>query len=67
LRGHRKLQDVLVDRKIPLAVRRTCPVVALEGEVLWVPGVIGSSRALVTANTRAAVRLVAEATAVAGT
>ncbi|MBP1684478.1 MAG: tRNA(Ile)-lysidine synthetase [Deltaproteobacteria bacterium] len=67
LRGHRKLQDVLVDRKIPLAVRRTCPVVALEGEVLWVPGVIRSSRALVTANTRAAVRLVAEATAVAGT
>jgi tRNA(Ile)-lysidine synthase len=66
LRGHRKLQDVLVDRKIPLAARRAYPVVELDGEVLWVPGVIRSNRALVTAQTRAALRLVAEATGVAG-
>jgi len=66
LRGHRKLQDVLVDRKIPLAARRLCPVVELEGEVLWVPGVMRSNRALVTAETRVVVRLVAEAAGVAG-
>ncbi|MFN8625331.1 MAG: tRNA lysidine(34) synthetase TilS [Candidatus Binatia bacterium] len=65
LRGHRKLQDVLVDRKIPLAARRSWPVVELDGEVLWVPGVIRGHRALITAASRTALRLVAEETAVA--
>jgi tRNA(Ile)-lysidine synthase len=66
LRGHRKLQDVLVDRKVPLRARRSYPVVELDGEVFWVPGVIRSNRALVTPNTRAALRLVAREAGVAG-
>src|SRR5207244_3864933 len=37
--GARKLQDVLVDGKIPRAVRPTLPLLAQEpGAVLWVPG-----------------------------
>ena len=66
LEGHRKLQDVLVDRKVPVRTRRTCPIVEFNGEVFWVPGVVRSSHALVTPNTRAALRLTAEKPAIAG-
>ena len=38
--GRRKLQDVLVDRKIPRAERDAVPVVTTtDGEILWVAGV----------------------------
>jgi tRNA(Ile)-lysidine synthase len=67
VRGHRKLQDVMVDRKLPLQARRSCPVVELDGEVFWVPGVVRSNRALVTPATRSTVRLSAQKTGVAGT
>jgi tRNA(Ile)-lysidine synthase len=66
MQGHRKLQDVLVDRKVPIRARRTCPVVELDGEVFWVPGVVRSSQALVRPNTRAALCLSAEKPAIAG-
>jgi tRNA(Ile)-lysidine synthase len=66
LQGHRKLQDVLVDRKVPLRVRRTCPVVELNGDIFWVPGIVRGSQALVTPKTRAALRLTAEKSTVAG-
>jgi tRNA(Ile)-lysidine synthase len=58
--GQRKLQDIFVDRKLPHAHRRTRPVVEVGGEVLWVPGVVRSGRALVTPATRSVLRLVAE-------
>jgi tRNA(Ile)-lysidine synthase len=44
--GSRKLQDVLVDRRIPGERRDSLPVVAdAEGAVLWVPGVWNSTPA----------------------
>ena len=66
LQGHRKLQDVLVDRKVPMRSRRTCPVVEVNGEVFWVPGIVRSSHALVTPSTRAALRLTAKKPTIAG-
>jgi tRNA(Ile)-lysidine synthase len=66
LHGHRKLQDVLVDRKVPIQTRRTCPVVELDGKVFWVPGIVRSSQALVTPKTRTALRLSAEKPTIAG-
>lgn len=66
LQGHRKLQDVLVDRKVPIRTRRTCPVVEVNGEVFWVPGIVRSSHALVTPSTRATLRLTAEEPTIAG-
>ncbi|MFI5397212.1 MAG: tRNA lysidine(34) synthetase TilS [Candidatus Binatia bacterium] len=67
MRGHRKLQDALVDRKLPLKARRSCPVVELNGEIFWVPGIVRSNHALVTSDTRSALRLIAQKTGVAGT
>jgi tRNA(Ile)-lysidine synthase len=43
--GSRKLQDVLVDRRVPSERRDALPVVTdAAGELLWVPGVWTSSR-----------------------
>ncbi|MHB8684441.1 MAG: tRNA lysidine(34) synthetase TilS [Dehalococcoidia bacterium] len=36
-RGHRKLQDVYIDAKVPLRERDAAPVIAAEGAVLWSP------------------------------
>ena len=47
--GRKKLQDVLVDAKIPREVRAYLPVVALHGtdaEVLWLPGPGGRRSAI---------------------
>ncbi|HET6261701.1 MAG TPA: tRNA lysidine(34) synthetase TilS, partial [Chloroflexia bacterium] len=57
LRGRKKLQDVLVDAKIPREMRDHLPVVALSGpggEVLWVPGPGGRRSAIapITGHTR---------------
>jgi tRNA(Ile)-lysidine synthase len=65
LAGHRKLQDIFVDRKLPLDARRTCPVVECNGEILWVPGVVRGQPGLMTPTTRRVLHLVAEKTAVA--
>lgn len=50
MEGHRKLQDVFTDRKIPRARRRSVPVLADAESVLWVPGVITSERMRVSGN-----------------
>lgn len=44
--GTRKLQDVLVDAGVPRLIRDLIPVVALEGRVLWVPGIAADAEAL---------------------
>lgn len=37
MRGHKKLQDYYVDRKVPRRERDAAPVIAAGGEVLWTP------------------------------
>ncbi|MEW6720585.1 MAG: tRNA lysidine(34) synthetase TilS [Thermodesulfobacteriota bacterium] len=51
--GEKKLKEVLIDRKIPREERWGRPAVCdSEGTILWVPGVIRSAHAAVTADTR---------------
>jgi tRNA(Ile)-lysidine synthetase-like protein len=38
LEGSRKVQDILVDAKVPRAERQRVPVVECEGEIVWIPG-----------------------------
>jgi tRNA(Ile)-lysidine synthase len=40
----RKLQDILVDAKVPRHLRDSLPLVFAEGELAWVPGVAVDSR-----------------------
>ena len=52
LPGHRKLQDVFVDRKVPRDERPLVPLVcAHDGTVLWVAGHVLSERARVTTGS----------------
>lgn len=55
--GHKKLQDVFVDAKIPRAVRHRIPLIADDEKVVWVPGLVLSESARVTDRTRAYVRI----------
>ena len=64
--GHRKLQDVFVDRKVPTGVRRHQAIIEADGEILWVPGVIRSASAPITAATRSTLRVIASDSGVAG-
>jgi len=49
--GTRKVQDVLVDAKIPRETRASVPLLVAEGRVLWVAGVVRSSIAVVGPQT----------------
>ena len=51
--GRKKLQDVFVDAKIPREQRATFMLLVDETEqVLWVPGIVRSARALVNEDTK---------------
>ena len=51
--GSRKIQDVFTDRKLPRERRKSWPlVVAINGEILWIPGMARGRAALVTPATR---------------
>jgi len=53
LETDKKVKEILIDRKIPRDERWGRPVVCDSGgEILWIPGVIRSSRAPVTPKTR---------------
>lgn len=57
--GSRKVKDVFIEHKIPSDQRRRFPVVLLEGRVAWLPGLVRSNLAPVTAETTEIVRLTA--------
>jgi tRNA(Ile)-lysidine synthase len=50
--GTRKLQDVLVDAKVPRETRAAVPVLESDGQILWVAGVARGSGAAVGPRTR---------------
>ena len=57
MEGSRKLHDIFVDRKLPRPRRRTFPVVTLEGQIAWLPGMVRGRVALVTQETVRVLRL----------
>ena len=58
--GARKLQDILVDLRVPAARRALVPVVVCGEEILWVCGLLSSEQGRITAETRELVRLSVE-------
>ncbi|MCX8052261.1 MAG: tRNA lysidine(34) synthetase TilS [Armatimonadetes bacterium] len=59
MRGTKKLQDLFVDKKVPLSERTRAAVVVDDEKVLWVVGVAASEDAKVTSKTTNVVRLAA--------
>jgi len=49
--GHRKLQDLFVDRKVPEAQRHQIPIIEDGDQIVWVPGVATGRAARVTKQT----------------
>ena len=55
--GHKKVKDLFMEKKLPLAVRAQWPLLAAPREVLWIPGHGRSERAKVTAETTSIIRV----------
>lgn len=57
MKGSRKLHDIFVDRKLGRARRATFPVVTVDSEVAWLPGMARGRVALITPATSRVLRL----------
>jgi tRNA(Ile)-lysidine synthase len=60
MRGRRKLSDIFIDRRVPRAIRSSCPVVTAGTEIVWVPGVVRAGIGQVRPATRRLLWLRAE-------
>jgi tRNA(Ile)-lysidine synthase len=49
--GHKKVKDLFIDKKVPLSVRATLPLLTTGAEILWIPGYGRSGIARVSAKT----------------
>lgn len=57
MRGTRLVSDIFTDAKMPEAARRQQPVLAVDGVILWLPGIRASRHYAVTAKTASVMRL----------
>jgi len=49
--GHKKVKGLFIDKKVPLSVRATLPLLATGDEILWIPGYGRSDTARLTEKT----------------
>jgi tRNA(Ile)-lysidine synthase len=52
MQGHKKVKDLFIERKVPLSLRRTLPLLLAGGEILWIPCCGRSEVAKVRVETR---------------
>jgi tRNA(Ile)-lysidine synthase len=52
MQGRKKVRDIFIDAKVPVAQRRLLPLIATDEEVVWVPGYVRGEAAKVTSATR---------------
>ena len=55
--GHKKVKELFIEKKVPLAVRASLPLLVLGDEVIWIPGYGRSEHGKVTPATKAILRL----------
>lgn len=55
--GHKKVKELFIDKKVPLSVRASLPLLVLGNEVIWIPGYARSEVAKVTPATKAILHL----------
>lgn len=55
--GHKKLQDIFVDSKVPRDQRARSAVIVDDEKILWVAGIVASERGRVTGTTRRVIHL----------
>jgi tRNA(Ile)-lysidine synthase len=52
LGGKKKVQDVFVDGKVPLRLRRVLPLIEIGDRIAWIPGCVRGEVAKISATTR---------------
>jgi len=57
MRGHKKLKDLFIEKKVPLEVRSTLPLFLAGAEILWIPGYGRSDIAKIVPATREILRI----------
>ena len=57
IRGHKKIKDLFIDKKIPLQERDTIPIVVMNDRPIWVIGMCMDNRVKVTSNTKKILKL----------
>ncbi len=57
MRGHKKLKDLFIEKKAPLEVRATLPLLLAGDEILWIPGFGRSDVAKIGPTTREVVKV----------
>jgi tRNA(Ile)-lysidine synthase len=55
--GHKKVKELFIEKRVPLTVRASLPLLALGREVIWVPGYGRGEAAKVTPETEAILHL----------
>jgi tRNA(Ile)-lysidine synthase len=55
--GHKKVKELFIEKKAPLSIRATLPLLVLGDEVIWIPGYGRSDVGKVTAATKAILHL----------
>ncbi len=50
--GHKKISDILIDKKIPLNKKNDILVLSSGGQVIWVPGIRASEKFKITKKTK---------------
>jgi tRNA(Ile)-lysidine synthase len=55
--GHRKVKELFIEKKLPLSIRASLPLLVLGNEVIWIPGYGRSAVGKVTLATKAILHL----------
>jgi tRNA(Ile)-lysidine synthase len=55
--GHKKVKELFIEKKVPLPVRASLPLLMLGDEVIWIPGYGRSEHGKVTPATKAILHL----------
>ena len=57
MQGHKKVKDLFIEKKVPLAVRATLPLLLAGGEILWIPRYGRSKVAKIGPQTKEVVKV----------
>ena len=55
--GHKKVKELFIEKRVPLSVRASLPLLLFGNEVIWIPGYARSESRKVTPATKAILHL----------
>jgi tRNA(Ile)-lysidine synthase len=55
--GHKKIKELFIEKRVPLSIRSTWPLLAAGPDIIWIPGYARSARAVVSTKTASVLHL----------